>query len=115
MWKILQQKTPGDFVIGTGRAHSVEEFVKLAFEYAGLNYKKHVRIDKRYYRPREVDDLVANSGKARRALGWKPKINFGDLVKIMVDSDMRAAGLIPPGEGDRILKRKFPKRWWGAD
>ena len=115
MWKMLQQKKPDDFVIGTGRAHSVEEFLELAFDYAGLNHKKHLKIDKRYYRPTEVYDLVSDSRKAKRILGWKPKITFEDLVKIMVDSDMRAIGSTPPGEGDKILKKKFPKRWWKAD
>lgn len=115
MWRMLQKKEPGDFVIGTGRAHSVEEFVKLAFDYAGLNYKKHVRIDRRYCRPTEINDLVADSRKAKRQLGWRPKVTFEDLAKIMVDADMRSAGQKPIGEGDRILKNKFPVRWWKAD
>ncbi len=115
MWKMLQQKKPGDFVIGTGSAHSVEEFVRLAFKYSGLNYKKHVKIDKRYFRPTEVESLVADCGKAKRAFNWKPLINLEDLVKIMVDSDMRAIGLKAIGEGDKILNKKFPNRWWKTD
>ncbi|MCQ9206910.1 MAG: GDP-mannose 4,6-dehydratase [Omnitrophica bacterium] len=115
MWKILQSEKPDDFVIGTGSAHSVEEFAALAFSYAGLDRKKHIEIDERYYRPTEVHDLLADSRKAKEELGWKPKITFEELVKIMVDADMREIGLKPVGEGDRILKEKFPDRWWQRD
>lgn len=115
MWKILQEKESGDFVIGTGEPHSVQEFVEAAFDYVGLKHKKYVEIDERYYRPTEVYDLVADPGKAKKKLGWKAKIKFNDLVKIMVDADMRQAGLKPVGEGDRILKKKFPTRWWKSD
>jgi GDPmannose 4,6-dehydratase len=115
MWTMLQQKKPDDFVIGTGETHSVREFVEAAFDYADLDRERRVKIDKRYMRPTEVECLIADSSKARKTLGWSPKVKFGELVKIMVDADMRAAGLEPVGEGDRILKRKFPKRWWGVD
>ncbi len=115
MWKILQQKKPDDFVIGTGTTHSVEKFVKSAFKYAGLDYKKYVKIDKIYFRPTEVEHLVADCKKAKRKLGWKPLIGIDDLAKIMVDSDMRAIGIEPIGEGDKILDNKFPKRWWKGD
>lgn len=115
MWKILQREKPDDFVIGTGSAHSVEKFAALAFNYVGLDRKKHIEIDKRYYRPTEVQDLLADSQKAREELGWKPKIAFEELVKIMIDADMREIGLKPVGEGDRILKEKFPDRWWQKD
>jgi GDPmannose 4,6-dehydratase len=115
MWKILQQNAPGDFVLGTGMTHSVKELVETAFSYAGLNWKKYVLIDKRYFRPNEVDKLKADYSKAEKALNWKPKVAFRDLVKIIVDADMRAAGLTPIGEGDRIIKKKFPNRWWKAD
>lgn len=115
MWKMLQQKKPDDFVIGTGSAHSVETFVKLAFKYAGLDYKKYVKIDKRYFRPTEVERLVADCSKAKKRLKWKASIGIEDLAKIMVDSDMRAIGLKPIGEGDKILDKKFPNRWWKAD
>lgn len=115
MWKILQQKKPGDYVIGTGFAHSVEEFVSKAFNYVGLDHKKYVEIDKRYYRPTEVNELIADSSRAKGELGWKPVITFEDIVKIMMDADMRQAGLKPIGDGDRILKEKFPHRWWGKD
>jgi GDPmannose 4,6-dehydratase len=115
MWKILQKKEPGDFVVGTGEDHPVGEFVELAFDYVRLNHKKYVEIDERYYRPTEVYRLVADPRKAKRELGWKPRVKFRDLVKIMVDSDMRRIGLKPIGEGDKILKKKFPKRWWQKD
>ncbi|MCF7908426.1 MAG: GDP-mannose 4,6-dehydratase [Candidatus Omnitrophica bacterium] len=115
MWKILQQKKPDDFVIGASEHHSVEEFVKEAFSYAGLDWKKHVKIDKRYFRPTEVEDLLADTTKAKLTLNWKPKVNFSDLVKIMVDADMRAIGLKAIGEGDRILQQKFSNKWWNID
>ncbi len=115
MWRMLQQKKPADYVVGTGEIHSVEEFVKLAFGYAGLNPKKYINIDKYYFRPTETHNLVADNTKARKIFGWKPKIKFQELVKIMVDADMRAIGLEPIGEGDKILKKKFPDRWWKAD
>ena len=115
MWKILQQKKPDDFVLGTGQSHSVREFVRAVFSYAGLNWKKYVLIDKKYFRPTEVKILKADPSKARRILEWEPKVTFDDLVKIMVDADMRQLGLKPIGEGDRILKVKFPNRWWRVD
>ena len=115
MWKILQQEKPSDYVIGTGQTYSVEELAKAAFKYAGLDYKKYIDIDERYFRPTETDDLVADDAKARKELKWQPKIGFGDLVKIMVDADMRNIGVKPIGEGDKVLKEKFPERWWGAD
>lgn len=115
MWKMLQNELPEDFVIGTGETHSVKEFLEAAFFYAGLELQDHVRIDKRYFRPTEVESLLADSEKARRNLKWMPQVTFEDLVKIMVDADMRAAGLQPIGEGDQILKRKFSDRWWRSD
>ncbi len=115
MWKMLQQATPDDFVIGTGETHSVEEFLKEAFSYVGLNWRDFVEIEKTYLRPTEVDLLVSNPQKAREKLGWETKIKFKDLVKIMVDADMRAIGLNPPGQGDKILAEKFPNRWWKKD
>jgi GDPmannose 4,6-dehydratase len=115
MWKILQQDKPDDFVLGTGKAHSVKDFLKEAFAYVGLNWKKYVKIDTRYFRPTEVEQLTADASKAKRILNWQPQISFSDLAKIMVDADMRSFGHKPPGEGDRILKDKFPKRWWKID
>jgi len=115
MWKMLQTRKAEDFVLGTGRSHSVKEFVAKAFEYVGLNWKKYVAIDPRYFRPNEVEKLIADSRKAKKVLAWNPKIKFNDLVKIMVDSDMRLAGLRAIGEGDRILRDSFPAKWWKGD
>lgn len=115
MWQILQQKKPDDYVIGTGETHSVAEFAEAAFSYAGLHANDHIRIDKRYFRPTEVDVLAADTKKAKKILKWKPKIRFNDLAKIMVDADARAAGVVPPGEGDRIISRRFPAKWWRRD
>lgn len=90
MWLMLQQKKGDDYVIATGETHSVREFLEEAFGYAGLNWKKYVEIDKRYFRPTEVDVLIGDSSKARKILKWKPKVNFKQLVKMMVDADMKA-------------------------
>src|SRR5262249_1031143 len=103
MWLILQQERPDDYVIGTGEAHSVKEFVEAAFTYAKLDWQDYVEIDTRYLRPTEVDHLRADASKARRKLGWEPKISFRDLVAIMVDADMEAVGLGPVGKGQQIL------------
>ncbi|VVB86559.1 GDP-mannose 4,6-dehydratase [uncultured archaeon] len=115
MWKMLQNEKPEDFVIGTGESHSVREFVDEAFSYAGLDRDEYIKIDPRYYRPTEVEELIADSNKAIKKLKWKSEIKFKELVKIMVDADLRAYGLEPFGEGDEILKKKFPNRWWGVD
>jgi len=115
MWKMLHTNHPEDFVVGTGEAHSVRQFVEQAFCYADLPLEKYVKIDPMYFRPTEVEKLVADAGKAKEKLGWQPKIRFGELVKIMVDADMRKAGLKPVGEGDEILKKKFLGRWWKTD
>jgi GDPmannose 4,6-dehydratase len=115
MWKMLRNEHPEDFVIGTGEAHSVREFLEEAFSYAGLEVEEHVRIDSRYFRPTEPEELVADSTKAKKNLNWDPKIKFEDLVKIMVDADMRAIGLEPIGEGGKVIKKKFPNKWWSVD
>lgn len=115
MYKMLQQDNPEDFVIGTGETHSVKELVTTAFSYVGLDWEKYVKIDPKYYRPTEVEHLIANPEKAKKILNWNPKIKFEELVKIMVDADIRKIGLTPPGEGDKILKEKFPDRWWKVD
>ena len=88
MWLMLQQEKPDDFVIGTGKEHSVEDFAKKAFAHVGLNFKDYVVSDKNLFRPAEVDTLLANSSKAEKILKWKPKISFDDLVANMVDHDM---------------------------
>ncbi len=93
MWKMLQQPKPDDYVIGTGESHTVREFVELAFAEAGIkNWKKYVAIDPRYYRPSEVEHLVADTRKARTKLGWKAKTKFKDLVKLMVRAELKAVG-----------------------
>ena len=88
MWLMLQRDTPGDYVVGTGAEHSVEEFAQKAFGHVGLNYKDHIVIDQKLIRPAEVDTLLANPNKAKKILKWKPKISFDDLVKNMVDHDL---------------------------
>jgi len=115
MWKMLQSEEPQDFVIGTGEGHTVREFLENAFSYAGLDYQKYLEVDARYFRPTEVDVIIADPTKARTKLAWNPKIKFDDLVKIMVDADMRAAGLNAIGEGDEIVKKAFPEKWWKID
>jgi GDPmannose 4,6-dehydratase len=90
MWLMLQQESPDDFVVGTGEAHTVREFVELAFAHAGLDWKEHVEVDARYFRPAEVDYLCADAAKARRVLGWEPTVTFDGLVRIMVEADMKA-------------------------
>ena len=89
MWLMLQQDKPDDFVIGTGEAHSVREFVELAFETAGLDWQKHVEIDPRYFRPAEVDYLCADTSKAQKVLEWEPSVTFAELVRIMVEADIK--------------------------
>jgi GDPmannose 4,6-dehydratase len=107
MWKILQQDQAGDFVLGTGEAHTVRQFLDEAFGYVGLDWNKYVKIDPRYYRPTEVDYLQADSSRAETILGWKPKVHFHELVRIMVDADLELMGLESPGEGKRIIEEKF--------
>ena len=112
MVMMLQQDTPDDYVIGTGETHSVNEFLDEVFTYVGLNIEEHVKFDSKYARPIDVDILTADAGKAKRILGWKPKIKFRELVKIMADADLRASGETPPGVGDDILRKRFPNKWW---
>lgn len=88
MWLMLQQPKPDDYVIATGETYSVREFLQEAFNYAGLSWKKYVAIDKRYFRPTEVDILIGDNSKARKILKWKPKVKFKQLVRMMVDADM---------------------------
>ena len=106
MWLMLQQDKPDDYVIGTGETHSVKEFLVEAFSYVNLDYKDFVEIDQHYFRPTEVDVLLADSSKARRELKWSPRITFKELVKIMVDSDISLLRIDSPGEGKKILKAK---------
>ena len=88
MWLMLQQKTPRDYVIGTGETHSVREFVEHAFRHAGLDWKKYVKIDKNFLRPAEVYHLCADAQSAKKELGWKPRVDFKELVKMMVEADL---------------------------
>jgi GDPmannose 4,6-dehydratase len=133
MWLILQQDKPDDYVVGTGKTNSVRDFLVHAFNYVGIEIEwkgkgtkerallkncsaPHaatlksgqvlLEIDPKYYRPTEVDRLHADISKARKQLGWQPKILFEDLVKVMMDYDMLGAGLEPPGEGIKILRKK---------
>lgn len=89
MWLMLQQSEPDDFVVAMGETHSVQEFVELAFGHAGLDWKKYVVIDPKFMRPAEVDLLVGSPEKAKTKLGWKPKVSFPELVKMMVDADLK--------------------------
>jgi GDPmannose 4,6-dehydratase len=86
-WMMLQAKKPDDYVLATGETHSVQEFLEEAFGYAGLDWKKYVKQDARYFRPAEVDLLLGDPSKAKRELGWEPKVKFKELVKMMVDAD----------------------------
>jgi len=88
MWLMLQQKQPDDYVIATGESHSVREFCEAAFSHLGMDWEKHVESDQAYTRPAEVDMLCGDASKARQKLGWKPKVNFKELVKMMVDADL---------------------------
>ena len=91
MWLMLQQEAPGDYLIATGVSHSVREFLELVFGRLGLDHKKHIEIDQRYYRPAETEVLLGDSTKARQQLGWSPTTTFDELVKLMVESDWELA------------------------
>jgi GDPmannose 4,6-dehydratase len=113
MWMMLQQEHADDYVIGTGEAHSVREFLTEAFGYLGMAWEKYVEIDPRYFRPTEVDYLMADATHARKTLGWEPRLHFAELVRIMVDADLELAGMEAPGDGRRILVERFGNwhRW----
>jgi GDPmannose 4,6-dehydratase len=132
MWLMLQQDKPDDYVIGTGESHSVREFVEKAFNYAGIELEwkgegieekaivesvesnintlksgdEVIEIDPRYFRPTEVEFLQADITKSKKELGWRPRITFDELIKIMVDYDMRLAGNLPKGEGIKISEER---------
>jgi GDPmannose 4,6-dehydratase len=103
MWLMLQQDVPDDYVVATGEMYSVQEFLELAFEFVKLDWKKYVEIDHRYFRPAEVDMLCGDASKARRVLGWEPKVSFEELVAVMIDADMELA------KRERILIRNGMK------
>lgn len=89
MWLMLQQDEPGDYVVGTGEAHSVREFCEVAFSHVGLNWEDYVKQDERYMRPTEVDALLADPTKAKKKLGWEPEVSFDQLVEMMVESALK--------------------------
>lgn len=96
MWLMLQQDRPDDYVIATGETHSIREFLDVAFNLVGISdWEKHVGIDPKYYRPQEVEYLRGDAGKAKKILGWQPKVKFQELVKIMLEADMKLVGLDP--------------------
>ena len=88
MWRILQADQPDDFVLATNETHTVKEFVQEAFGHVGLEWEKYIKYDARYERPAEVDLLIGDPAKAKRQLGWEPKVRFKELVQIMVDADL---------------------------
>ena len=88
MWLMLQQDVPEDFVVSSGVAHSVRDFARLAFEHAGLDWERHIKVDPAFVRPAEVDQLIGDSSKARSKLGWEPNVGFSELVRMMVDADV---------------------------
>jgi GDPmannose 4,6-dehydratase len=106
MWLMLQQDVPDDYVVGTGESHSVREFAEAAFAHAGLDWREHVRIDPRYYRPAEVSDQCADASKARHVLGWAPHASFRELVAMMVESDLEA---LDPNvkSGVEVVNKRF--------
>ena len=91
MWLMLQQKKPADYVIATGETHAVKEFVEKVFQKLDLEYEKYVAVDPKYFRPTEVDILLGDASKARKILGWEPKVNFDRLIDMMIESDMELA------------------------
>ena len=90
MWMMLQAPQPDDYVIATGETHTVKEMLELAFDRLQLDWKKHVKIDPKYYRPTEVDLLIGDASKAKKQLGWQPKVQFEELIAMMVDADLAA-------------------------
>jgi GDPmannose 4,6-dehydratase len=94
-WRMLQQDSPDDYVIATGETHTVRELVEEAFGLVGLDWQRHVRIDERYFRPTEVDELCGDASKAAGALGWRPTTTFHALVRLMLEADLREAGVDP--------------------
>ena len=93
MWLILQREQPDDYVVATGETHSVREFLEEAFAYAGLEWKDYVVVDPKYFRPAEVDSLLGDPRKAQAVLGWRPRVGFQELVRLMVDADMEGDGM----------------------
>jgi GDPmannose 4,6-dehydratase len=92
MWRMLQQPTPEDYVIGTGETHTVRELCEIAFAHVGLDWTRYVTVDAQFVRPAEVDVLCADPSKARRKLDWRPRVGFAELVRMMVDADLARLG-----------------------
>ncbi|MFF0816081.1 GDP-mannose 4,6-dehydratase [Rhodococcus sp. NPDC003318] len=105
MWRMLQADAPDDYVLATGTGHSVREFLTVAFDIVGLDWERHVRFDDRYRRPAEVDTVIGDAAKAHAALGWKPQVLIPELVKIMVEADIRA---LEPGGSARVDRPAIP-------
>jgi GDPmannose 4,6-dehydratase len=116
MWRMLQQEKPDDYVLATGETHSVQEFVEVAFARAKLDWKKHVSFDERYLRPAEVDLLIGDATKAKKQLGWVPKVKFKELTEIMVDADIlqlaeeRAGVAAEQSYDSRSRRNRCPQR-----
>ncbi len=102
MWLMLQQEQPDDYVVGTGETHSVEEFVQIAFDHVGLDWRRHVVVDPAFYRPAEVDLLLGDPTKAQRVLGWRREVSFPQLVTMMVDADLEAARPLAGGKARKV-------------
>ena len=88
MWMMLQQAEPDDYVVATGETHTVRQLLEIAFGYAGLDWREHVEIDPKLFRPAEVDYLCGDASKARKVLGWEPRVTFRELVEMMVQADL---------------------------
>lgn len=100
MWLMLQQDSPDDYVVATGKTHTVKDLVRIAFEHADLDWERFVVIDPRFIRPAEVDLLIGDSSKAQKALGWKPEVSFESMIRMMVDADLeRVANLKSSAKG----------------
>jgi GDPmannose 4,6-dehydratase len=106
IWLILQQDDADDYVIGTGEDHSVKDFLALAFEYVGLDWRKYVEIDPKFFRPSEVSSIRADITKAKKSLKWAPKVSFEELAHIMMDYELTSEGLVGPGKGFECLREK---------
>jgi GDPmannose 4,6-dehydratase len=110
MWMMLNADEADDYVIATGETHSVRDFIEKAFGYLDLDWQKYVEIDPRYFRPAEVDRLLGDASKARRELGWEPKVNFDQLVRLMVDHDLVLAQ--QEAEAADMNQAETPKARW---
>jgi len=99
MWKMLQQSGPDDYVLATGKTHSIRELLELAFGAVGLDWEKHVEVDPKFIRLAEVDFLCGDATKARERLGWEPEVSFEELIKMMVEADLEVVRVTVNGNG----------------